>query len=71
MTIEIALSGLSYSMFCVLGSLFIIGVSLLIATAMIYGFIKVFGILLKAMKGGMDSLKDTAKALSQTVTTNN
>lgn len=71
MTIEIALSGLSYSMFCALVSLLIVGLSLILATAMVYVFIKALVFLLKATKGGVDDLKETAKALSQTVTTNN
>jgi len=69
MTIETALSGLSYSMFCALLSLLIIGLSLLLGTAMVYVFIKVLGVFLKAMKGGVDNLKESAKALTQTVTT--
>jgi len=68
MTIEQAISGLSYSMFCALTSLFIIGLSILTSTAMIYGFIKALIFLLKAMKGGVDSLKETAKALAYVAT---
>jgi len=71
MTIEVALSGLTYSMFCALITLLLTGLSLLLATAMIYGFIKALVFLLGIMKGGVDNLKETAKALSLTVTTNN
>jgi len=66
MTIENAISGLSYSMFCALTSLFIIGLSILTSTAMIFGFIKALDYLLKAMKGGVSSLKESAKEMSQT-----
>jgi hypothetical protein len=64
MTIENALSGLSYSMFCALTSLLIIGLSIITGTAMIYGFIKALNYLLRAMKGGVNSLKESAKALT-------
>ena len=70
MTIELALSGLTYSMFCALLSLLIVGLSLLLSTVMIYGFIKVLSFLLRATKGGVDNLKETAKALTQSATTN-
>jgi hypothetical protein len=71
MTIEVALSGLSISLFCALVVLILTGLSLISATAIVYGFIKVLVFLLKVMKGGLTDLKETAKALSQTVTTNN
>jgi hypothetical protein len=70
MTIENAISGLSYSMFCALASLLIVGISIILSTAMIYGFIKALNFLLKATKGGVDNLKETAKALTQSATTN-
>jgi|GEM_PF-2540329 len=70
MNIELALSGLSISLACALGTLLLVGLSILLSTIMIYGFIKVLVFLLKATKGGVDDLKETVKALSQTVTTN-
>ena len=69
MTIELALSGLTYSMFCALLSLLIVGISLILGIAMIYGFIKALVFLLKATKGGVDNLKESVKALSQASTT--
>jgi hypothetical protein len=65
MTIEIALSGLSYSMFCTLVSIFFICISLILSVAMIYCFIKALSFILKATKGGVDNLKENVKALSQ------
>jgi hypothetical protein len=69
MTIETALSGLCYSMFCSLVSLLIIGISLIIGVAMVYAIIKALVFILKIMKGGVENLKETVKALSQTATT--
>jgi uncharacterized membrane protein len=69
MTIETALSGLTYSMICTLFSFLIVGISIISSTAMIYIFIKALVYLLKATKGGVDNLKESVKALSQTVTT--
>jgi ABC-type proline/glycine betaine transport system permease subunit len=69
MTIEIALSGLTYSMFCALLSLLIVGISLILSIAMIYVFIKALVFLLKATKGGVDNLKESVKELSHTIST--
>ncbi len=69
MTIEQSISGLTYSMFCALISLLIVGVSLILATASVFGFIKSLVYLLRKMKGGVDDLKESVKALSQTVAT--
>lgn len=71
MTIEIALSGLTMSLACALITLILVGLSIIASTALIYGFIKVLSLLMKAMKGGIDDLKETAKALSQADVTNN
>ena len=70
MTIELALGGLSYSMFCALLSLLIVGLSMLIGTAMVYLFIKSLSYILKLMKGGVENLKETAKELTKATTTN-
>lgn len=69
MTIEMALSGLTYSMVCALLSLFVVGISLIASTAMIYGLVKTLGYIFKATKGGVDNLKESVKELSQTITT--
>lgn len=71
MTIELALSGLSMSMFCTLITLLLIGVGLIFSAGMICGFIKALVFLLKVMKGGMDDLKESIRAMSPKITTNN
>ena len=67
MTIEQSLSGLTYSIFCTLATLLFIGLSIITGTAMVLGFIKSLSMLLKTMKGGMNNLKETAKAFKSTV----
>jgi len=69
MTIELALSGLSYSMFCALLSLLVVGLGLLLSTVMIFAFIKALSYMLKAMKGGVNDLKETVKEMSDASTT--
>lgn len=71
MTIEFALSGLSMSLFCTLITLLLIGVGLIFSAGMICGFLKTLVFLLKVMKGGMDDLKESIKAMSPTIKTNN
>jgi hypothetical protein len=53
MTIELAISGLSLSLFCVLVTIFFIGISIVAGTAMIYAFVKALSFLLIKMKGGI------------------
>lgn len=63
MTIELALNGLSMTLFCVLITIFLIGLSLVAGIAMVYVFVKSLSYLIKKMKGGLDELKRESKSL--------
>lgn len=70
MIIEEALSGLSMSLFYALVTLFLTGLGLVIATAILYGLIKTLTLLIRSMKGGVDDLIETAKAIITNSNTN-
>lgn len=64
MTIEVALSGLSMALFCVIGTLLLVGLSIMLYTGMIFFFIKGMNWLLSRMKGGFEDLKENVKAMA-------
>ena len=64
MTIELALSGLSISLFCAITTLLFVGLSILFCTATIYYFVKGMNYFLTGMKGGFGDLRENVKALS-------
>ena len=64
MTIELALSGLSLSLFCVVITLLLIGLSITICTAVIFFFVKGMNYMLSRMKGGFEDLKENVKAMA-------
>ena len=63
MTIELAVSGLSMTLFCSLITILLIGLSIVIGASMVYGFVRSLTFLIKHMKGGILELRKESKSL--------